>query len=369
MKFYSFKKISVLIVKMSDLLRNIYKRPKRDKGDEMPKFQEFKPNVVHQMDILYLPTDPNTGDKYLLVVIDVADRKVDAEPLKKRDADSVAKALAKIYRRGILKTPLRVQVDSGSEFKGKMLKFFKDKGIVVRVALVGRHRQQAVVERANKTIGDALFKKMTAMELITGEENREWADEVKDVINAINERAKKRKKVNPKKIDYIIDKKQKLLPLGTKVRVALDVPRDNINEKRLHGNFRSADVRWDFRNPRIIMHIAVKPGYPPLYYVSKAKKEDEDYEIEKVGRTRNQLQVIDEDEEYPDAEKLLKGRVLDKYVVQKIIGDKIVKRKLYLKIKWAGYPESQATWEPADVIKEDVPEKFREYFKKKGINV
>ena len=62
---------------------------------------EDRPDYVHQAELLFVSYDTigNKTFKYILVVVDVASRYMDAEPLSKRDAASVKKAFEKIYSR------------------------------------------------------------------------------------------------------------------------------------------------------------------------------------------------------------------------------------------------------------------------------
>ena len=92
----------------NDLLANLYKRPKREHGLDMPKFQTLIPNTIHQADLLFLPHDH--GYKYLLIVVDACDRKFDAVPLKKKYSDVVRNAFKVIYEEHkILKFPKEMQ--------------------------------------------------------------------------------------------------------------------------------------------------------------------------------------------------------------------------------------------------------------------
>jgi len=60
-------------------------------------------NEVHQADLLYLPHDHPPRSlktfKYALTVVDVASRYKDAEPLTTKEANEVARALERIYKR------------------------------------------------------------------------------------------------------------------------------------------------------------------------------------------------------------------------------------------------------------------------------
>ena len=50
-----------------------------------------------------------------------------------------------------------------------------------------------------------------------------------------------------------------------------------------------------------------------------------------------------------------------KYVVEKILGEKTEDNTRLLHIKWKGYPNSKATWQPYSQMKKDIPEMVREY--------
>jgi hypothetical protein len=157
--------------KKEQLVTQLYATPKPDKGPNMPHFQLGAPGMIHQADLLFMPTDKEY--KYILVVVDAFSRITDAEPLKSKDTEAVVAAFKKIYSRDILKLPYRMHFDSGSEFKGLTSKWFKDKNISIRVALTGRHRQSAIVEQKNKQIGKALFHPMQSQELLTHEVSNE----------------------------------------------------------------------------------------------------------------------------------------------------------------------------------------------------
>ena len=101
-------------------LAKILMKPKKDKYPPSRINQVYGANQVHQADLLYLPYDADNKQtpRLALVVVDVATRKADAEPVepirrKKKDgmkyryreADQTLKAFKTIYSRGILKSP------------------------------------------------------------------------------------------------------------------------------------------------------------------------------------------------------------------------------------------------------------------------
>lgn len=348
-----------LETKKDSLITNLYKIPKKDNKTNMPHFQPIEAGYVLQADLLFMPDD--AGYKYALTVVDDGSRKIDLEPLKNKDSENVLKAFKEIFKRRYVSMPkYRLEVDAGSEFKGKVKEYFEQHGVIIRVAQVGRSRQQALVERVNQTIATLLFKRQAAQELLTGEDSKEWTEDLSKIVPLYNKMIEKKKIKQP--ID-IIDKDPvasgdavNLLAIGTKVRVALDHPISTATDKRLHGRFRSSDVRW---NPQIrtIKQYILKPAQVPLYLL------DGDFsrhKVEPVAYSKSQLQVVNKNEIMPDGEKVIRGEHV-KYKAEEIIGKKYIKKKIYYLVKWVGYSKNASTWEPRSQLVEEIPEMIRQY--------
>ncbi len=116
-------------------------------------------------------------------------------------------------------------------------------------------------------------------------------------MEAINEHqkeefAKSQKKLKDREkkgpILPVLQPKVPVLDIGTKVRVALDKPKGVLGTK-LGGNFRATDTRWELKISTIT-NILLTPDQPVLYQVDN----------EPTGYTRNQLQLVDENEKQPD---------------------------------------------------------------------
>jgi len=327
----------------------LYEIPKKDKGLNQAKFMPMNPDLSHQADLLFLPND--NGYKYALTVVDVGSRLTDAEPIKDKTAKTIINAFKSIYSRDYLNFPKVIQTDSGTEFKGDLKKFFEDKKINMRYAKPYRHRQQGLIEARNKTIGKALFKLMTAREALTGEESKDWIEELPVLIKQLNEAIEKKPIKRPPENILCEGDACKLYTIGTKVRVALDAPLNNITGKRLTGEFRASDIRYD-TTVRTIEDIILTTGSVPLYRVSG---------MDEVAYTKNQLQKVDDNEEAPDKD-LLKGQAKT-YIVEKIVDKKKEKGKTYYRVKWFGFPTSSNTWQTAQMLREDVPDMVEEYEK------
>jgi hypothetical protein len=161
-----------------------------------PKFDVNTPNEVHQADLLFLPHDrPGRGRKlykYALTVVDVASRYKEAEPLATKESKEVAMALSRIYTRGPLRWPRLLQVDPGREFMGAVSQLLAKHHVKVRRGRVDIHRDQAIVERFNRTLAERLFGHQYAQELLmmsrgtTGARSREWVKRLPEVVVALN---------------------------------------------------------------------------------------------------------------------------------------------------------------------------------------
>jgi hypothetical protein len=327
-----------------EVLYQLYKKIKPEPKDIAPTITnppDHEPNQIHQCDLLVMPNDK--GFRYGLTVVDTGSRLTDVEPMKEKKASDALDAIKRIYKRGILKTPvLSIQVDNGSEFKGVFAKFFRDKDVYVRVAQTGRSRQQGLVENRNGLIGRTLMRRMVAEELLTKEKAVEWVDYTDNLIRLMNESyyLKPIKLSGAKEMaDPLIDTKSKeLLEVGQKVRYQLDKPADILDSKRLYGGFREGDARWSI-TPVTIERIQVIPNQPVFYKLEGLT----------ALYTKPQLQPVS------DAMRLPPASVQVKFLIDKIVARKTEKKKVFYKVRWQGYDESNDTWEARDKLVTEVP--------------
>ena len=159
-----------------------------------PHWTVDKPNEIHQADLLFLPHDTvrRKTFKYALVVIDVASRYKDAEPLTSKESSEVAKSFEKIYSRK-LKWPERIIIDPGKEFMGRVTSLMKRHNVIIQRSEAGNHRAQAFVERANRTLSERLFSFQYGKEMSSGEarsddneRSREWVERLPAVLKSMN---------------------------------------------------------------------------------------------------------------------------------------------------------------------------------------
>ena len=241
-----------------------------EKTRDKPRFNSpIEANVIHQVDLLELPEDTK-GGRYAITVVDQYTRFVDCEQMKDKQAVTALAAIKKIYKRGIIKEPsYMLTSDLGKEFLGEFQKYFEKK-ILVKKALVQRHRQIGVCEARNKKIGKLLFLSMTKEELETGKASRNWAKILPDVVKFLNA---KQETINKKKANYndtirnVSPEATEIFNIGQKVRVKLDRPIDVVTRKPLIGNFRESDIRFSIDTYEIT-DILLQPNQPVMYRIS-----------------------------------------------------------------------------------------------------
>ena len=264
--------------------------PKKDSKDDMPHIKNniFKPFILHQADILYLPTS-QFGFKYCLVCVDVYNSKIDAVAIKDKNSTTIVKALETIYtKHKILGLPITIQFDNGTEFNNKEVKsLMKKLETNIKFTLTNRHRQNAVVEKANKRLGTLILKFQAENELITKKKSTAWHKHLPKLIEFLNNNVK----VNTNKYDPYADvagNKEfiELLSIGNLVHKILDYPIRANDDKRVGSTFRSGDIRWT-KDKFKIMHIILNPKMPVMYMLNKLDKPDK---IDgSVAYTRSQL--------------------------------------------------------------------------------
>ena len=268
----------------------IHKTPTKTKQDQETHYKASKKDAIHQIDILFLPSDNQF--QYLLVICDVYTGLIDGVPLRNKNSDVVLKASQTIYKRNILNQPFRIICDSGGEFKSVFKSWCDDNNIMLNSLESGKHI--GMIDSKIKMIGNAVLKLQTSQELLTKKEKTGWVEDAPKIIELINKYTVK-KDIKHAAIPYdstgdipdTIMPKDGIVPIGTTVRKILFKPK-NVMGKNLSGKFRSADVRF---NPEIsvITNFLMTPGSPVMYLIDGSNQ----------PYARNEFQIIEDNEEKP----------------------------------------------------------------------
>ena len=255
------------------------------------RFDETRPNRIHQADVLFLPHDKvgNQTYKYALTLVDVASRYKAARPLKTKDAATVARELASIYddEKSPLTWPETMMVDLGTEFKGATTTLLETNGVRVRRADKGHHRSQAFAEAFNKVLAQRLFRSMYHRGFEDGVPSNAWVGKLQKVVTSMNNTKTRMIGMKPaeaiklERVPLVKARQRKptteVLVVGTLVHVVANEEAQSVDENR-----RATDPFWTAKTHAIARRID-KPGQESLYYFAPAAG------LGKHGYTRSQL--------------------------------------------------------------------------------
>ena len=264
-----------------------------------PQFDIFLPNAVHHADLFFLPHDTlgrgrgRKTYKYAFTVVKVASRYKAAEALTSKESAEVAKAFERISRREPFKWPQLLQVDPGREFMGAVTKAMENHKTAIRRGRVDIYRDQAIVERFNRTLAERFFGYQYAVEMgdiVSQKRATAWVKRLPEVVSALN--IEVTRLINKKPAEAIKEKAVSSKPSTTYSRpVGLNEKRlpPQINVRYLYqpgelvGNSRRAtDPIWTLRVFNI-EKVVIKPEEPILYYL---------YDGPKRGLVREELMVV-----------------------------------------------------------------------------
>ena len=144
-----------------------------------------------------------------------------------------------------------------------------------------------------------------------------------------------------------------------KVRVMLDNPQD-IEGNLVMGKFRSGDIRWD-KTVRTIKYVLIRRDEPPMYLLDGKFGQ---MQVEPVGYTRNQLQIVDANEVQPKDIKPINKIDKNRFEVEKLLERKKIKGVFHYLVKWKNYPKSEATYETRRTLMNDIPQLVERFDKK-----
>ena len=174
---------------------------------DRPHYEVTVPNEMHQVDLMYMPSDTLYLNKYKYILsgIDVASRFKVARPLRTKQAKDVAEMIANIYKVGQLTYPKTFQCDNGSEFKGEVTKMLEKLDVNIRrVTTKYKHTHTAFIEALNKALAENLFKVQDAQELNDPEKvSTTWVKHLYDLVDKLNDTETEMIGMKPKDAIYI----------------------------------------------------------------------------------------------------------------------------------------------------------------------
>ena len=251
------------------------------------KFFKMKPNTTpdrilalspgeYQMDLKHMPTSPE-GYKYVLVLVSLYTKEVDAVPLKTKTMTECTNALREMIKRRYIRSIGNIStigVDKGSEFVNKEMKeFLNGKRINLKVENTTIHKNStAVVERMISTITRDVEIYLTQKSIETGKKFTDWMPALEETVFRINNDRRLHSRVVPFQ-DIVKEPPviKNIIPIGTVVYPFMPLPKHAVTGDNKY-KFRNSDYRYDFNNPCIVTHYYLRFGRPMRYILDDNKK-------------------------------------------------------------------------------------------------
>ena len=198
--------------------------------------------------------------------MDIASWYKASRPLKTKETKEVAEALKDIYKKGPLGYPNELHVDTGTEFKG----------VLIKSVVTKYHHNFAFVENFNKILAQRLFKPQDAQELRSREDSKIWVKNLQKFVTKMNNTKFDRVGMTPAKAIKLENVNLKVKPYGEEEaaptnglhRYLLEPGEENSDNKR-----RATDNIWSRKTFRLDMIIKNK-GQRVLYYLAPSGAAD-----------------------------------------------------------------------------------------------
>jgi hypothetical protein len=266
----------------------------------------------------------NDGYNYLLTVIDCFSKYAWGKPIRNKTAEEIIKSFDEIFKE---RKPLKLQTDKGKEFKNKKFQSFLKEHNVIWFSTDSEFKA-SIVERFNRTLKTKMWKYFTQVG------NRKWIDIVNDLVYNYNNTYHTSIKITP-----IEGSKKENETQVYKNLYAKEVKTEKVNKFNVGDKVRISKYKSVFEK-----------GYLPnwtteLFTVSKVLKTNpvtykiKDFNDEEVTGLFYEQELVKFDKQDQD------------YEVEKILKTRTRNNKKEYFVKWVGYPNDMNSWIPAESFK------------------
>jgi transposase InsO family protein len=321
-----------------------------------------KPGKYYQADLCG-PLPRDGGWNYVFAIIDVHSKMLYTAPLKTKTAEEVANALDEIISENKLYISA-IQSDNGSEFKGEFQKLLQKQNIKQILSQSASPWTNGSVERSHKNWKEMLYKYWSITK------TKKWKDVLPILVKNINNSFHRSIHMTPNAASLLppdelkkqlqknavkIDEPKVIYKVDDKVRLRLR--NDNKLEKgkqyfsnemytisRVIKGSSTRLIQYQLRDKR---NITVKGYYNESDLINSNNSEkpptlqrDSNYALPLP--VRGQVEV----DQLLINRNLRQPSVRGEYIVEAILDARIKNGSSEYLIKWSGYDESMATWEP-----------------------
>jgi hypothetical protein len=261
----------------------------------------------------------NDNFAYLLVCIDVLSRKIYTAPTKTKKSEDMIEAFEYIFNKAKVK-PNKLYSDSGVEFTAKkMINYFKEKDIL-KFSMYSPNLHAAVVERANRTIKEKLYR------YFSEKNSTRWIEVINRIVDNINKSVNRTIGVKPNSVTY--------------------ENAQDLYERVFKADEDEKDIKPTFKLNDIVRISKAKSTFDKGYYPNFT---DELFKISKVNNTNPPSYRIDDLENnhlkgiFYEQELVLTTKDTTYRIAEKL---KTRTRKGIKEIfvRWVGYSDDHNSW-------------------------
>jgi hypothetical protein len=271
----------------------------------------------------------NSGFKYILTVIDCFSKFLFAFPIKTKKTLEIIEVFKSIFEK---RKPMKLMTDRGGEFDSIQFKTFCKNNDVNYYTTKDKLIKCAIVERANRTLKEKLFR------YFTFKGTRKYIDVIKNFVDSYNKSKHSTTKIAPIEVTENNEKHVFKDVFGVKNLKHLFFGRKSEPKLKIQDKVR---IKYDLTK--------LDKSYYPLW-------SDKVYEIKNVLNkyTKPQYVVNLENIEqfrrfYP--EELQKISNKPTYRIEKIIKKKRINGEVFVLVKWLNYNSRHNQWIPETEVK------------------
>ena len=271
----------------------------------------------------------NSGNNYILTVIDCFSKYAWAIPIKKKDSKSLVVAFKLLFDQSKPRKPKRLQTDKGKEFLNKDVQSLLTKNNVAHF-VTENDTKASMVERFNRTLKTKMYRWF--------EENnsKRYIDVLPDLLNSYNH--SRHRTIGMRPVDV------------TKAKV------DQIFNRVYGKHFANYEISSKFTDKEPVRISSAKTvfdkGYMPNWTEEVFKVSDVVEHPKKVYKIEDLEGENIKGTFYPEELQAVTYDFPKEHTIEKIIKNRKRKSVSEAFVKWKGYPSRYNTWIPVADIKD-----------------